>query len=144
MKYKSSNIDFLRLSGTSKNLSEWLSEYPELHIQVKSIRESQGISQQKLAENVGLTWRSIPNIESGNVNPKISTLKKIAEFLKCELKILMIPGEGFKKPATAGISSTLSDSPPGQKDLTFEKRPDKDDTSDHQYGIEKKKEYFWD
>ena len=144
MKYKSSNIDFLRKSKTSKDLPEWLSEYPELHIQVKTIRESQGISQQKLAENIGLTWRSIPNIESGNVNPKISTLKKIAEFLNCELKILIIPGEGFNKPVPADIPSTETDPSPVKKNLTFKKRSEKNDNSDNTYSLEKKKEYFWD
>ena len=138
MKYKSSNIDFLRKSKTSKDLPEWLSEYPELHIQVKTIRESQGISQQKLAENIGLTWRSIPNIESGNVNPKISTLKKIAEFLNCELKILMIPGEGFNKPVPADIPSTETDPSPVHNNLTFKKRSEKNDNSGNTYSIEKK------
>ena len=144
MKYKSSNIDFLRVSGTSKDLPEWLSEYPELHIQVKAIRESQGISQQKLAENIGLTWRSIPNIESGNVSPKISTLRKIAEVLNCDLKILLIPGEGYRKPEIPRISSTAANPPPTQKNLTFEKDSGKDRKPEHQYSVEKKKEYFWD
>jgi len=144
MKYKSSNIDFLHKSGTSKDLPGWLSEYPELHIQVKAIRESQGISQQKLAENVGLTWRSIPNIESGNVNPKISTLKKIAEFLNCELKILMIPREEFNSQVTADISSDAAGPSSVQKKLTLKKRSEKNDNSDNTYSIEKKKEYFWD
>ena len=144
MKYKFSNNDYLQRSGTSKDLPEWLSEYPELHIQVKAIRESQGISQQKLAENIGLTWRSIPNIESGNVSPKISTLRKIAEVLNCDLKILLIPGEGYRKPETPGISSTAPNLPPAQKNLTFEKDTRKDIKPDHQYSVEKKKEYFWD
>ena len=144
MKYKSSNIDFLRKSGTSKDLPEWLSEYPELHIQVKAIRESRGISQQKLADNVGLTWRSIPNIESGNVNPKISTLKKIAEFLNCELKILMIPEERFNKQVTADISSTEIESSTIQKNLTSKNRSENKGNSDKTFNIEKKKEYFWD
>lgn len=144
MKYKSSNIDFLRKSGTSKDLPEWLSEYPDLHIQVKTIRESQGISQQKLADNVGLTWRSIPNIESGNVNPKISTLKKIAEFLNCELKILMIPGERFNKNVTADISSTEMEPSTVHKNLTFKNISEKNDNPGKTYSIEKKKEYFWD
>ncbi len=144
MKYKFSNNDFLQRSGTIKDLPEWLSEYPSLPLQVKAIRESQGISQKKLAESVGLTWRSIPNIESGNVNPKISTLKNIAEFLNCELKILLIPLEGFKKPETSVISSGTTNPPPSQRNLSFKKDSKKDRKSDHQYSVEKKKEYFWD
>ncbi len=140
MKYKYSNHDFLSLSGTTKDLPDWVLKYPELHIQVKAHRESQGISQQKLAENIGLTWRSIPNIESGNVNPKISTLKKIAKFLNCELKILLIPGEEFKKAVPPIQSSSISKPSVVQKNL----KPENDNISDNKYKTEKKKEYFWD
>ncbi|MEN8222325.1 MAG: helix-turn-helix transcriptional regulator [Acidobacteriota bacterium] len=144
MKYKSSKNDFIKMSGTSEDLPGWISGYPEFHIQVKAIREFQKISQQKLAENVGLTWRSIPNIESGKVNPKISTLKKIAEFLNCELKILLIPGKGFTKPDTLKSITTKPDPLSFQKDLTFENSPQDDNAKKNQDDMEKKKEYFWD
>ena len=127
-----------------KDLPEWLLEYPELHIQVKVLRESQGISQQKLAENVGLTWRSIPNIESGSVNPKISTLKKIAEFLNCDLKILLIPDEGFIIKEHPGTTEKRTEAPPVQKKLTFNKDAEKTGDPGDRYIVEKKKEYFWD
>lgn len=132
MKHNTAEKGFLIRSGTVDDLPRWISEYPEFHIQVKAIRESRGISQQKLAEEVGLTWRSIPNIESGKVNPKITTLKKIAEQLGCDLKVLLIP-------------RTKSSTPPpaAQRDLSFGNKPE-EDPPETSYEVEKKKEYFWD
>lgn len=73
------------------DLPAWVQDYPEYYIQLKELRKRMDITQAKLAESIGMTWRSIPNIESGRVNPKISTLKKIAESLNTELFILLIP-----------------------------------------------------
>ena len=119
MKIKPSLNKKSGLSGTINDLPQWISEYPRLNIQVKIIRESKGISQEKLADNIGLTWRSIPNIESGKVNPKISTLQKIADYLDCEMKILLIPRESLstqedeKGPREKDVDISL------QKKLTF-------------------------
>lgn len=144
MEQKHSFNNFLNTSGSLEDLPDWVSVYPEFHIQVKAIREYQGISQQKLAENVGLTWRSIPNIESGKVNPKISTLKNIADYLNCELKILLIPCSRLKKPGGDHTSSVKDGHSPLQKDLSFDKRSETPDADEDQFRAEKKKEYFWD
>jgi len=133
MKQNTSVKGFLNRSGTVDDLPGWISEYPELHLQVKAIRESLGISQQKLADDVGLTWRSIPNIESGKVNPRISTLKKIAEQLQCDLKILLIPR-----------AKTGSPTPASRENLPFSENGEEKKTPETEYAVEKKKEYFWD
>ena len=144
MKIKPSLNKKSGLSGTINDLPQWISEYTRLNIQVKIIRESMGISQKKLADNIGLTWRSIPNIESGKVNPKISTLQKIADYLDCEMKILLIPRESLstqedeKGPREKDVDISL------QKKLTFNTETHDKVEKDNDDVTEKKKEYFWD
>ena len=145
MKRKSSKLKFMRIPGTTLDLPQWINEYPKLNYQVKAIRESMGISQEQLAENIGLTWRSIPNIESGNVNPKITTLQKIADYLNCDLKILLIPREKLPVKENEHESVKVKEDPPHQKKLTFSRGTGNRSISrSEEYYIEKKKEFFWD
>ena len=135
----------MRIPGTTLDLPQWINEYPKLNNQVKAIRESMGISQEQLAENIGLTWRSIPNIESGNVNPKITTLQKIADYLNCDLKILLIPREKLPLEENEHEPKKEKEDTPNQKKLTFSRASDNINTSQgEEYAVEKKKEYFWD
>ena len=145
MKRKSSHLKFMRIPGTTLDLPQWINEYPKLNNQVKAIRESMGISQEQLAENIGLTWRSIPNIESGNVNPKITTLQKIADYLNCDLKILLIPRVKLPMNKNKHESVKKKEDTPQQKKLSFNRKTDNNNISQtEEYAIEKKKEYFWD
>lgn len=76
---------------TIDKLPDWLSRYMHFKNQIKTLREALGMTQEQLGKMVGLSWRSIQNIESGNAMPKISTLFKIADALNSELKIFLIP-----------------------------------------------------
>jgi len=73
------------------DLPEWLSYYPDFKDQIKILRETLGMTQEQLGKMVGRSLRSIQQIESGEANPKISTLFKIANALNTELKITLIP-----------------------------------------------------
>jgi transcriptional regulator with XRE-family HTH domain len=74
-----------------EDLPEWLSHYPSFKDQIKLLRETLGMTQEQLGKMVGRSLRSIQQIESGEANPKISTLFKIANALNTELKITLIP-----------------------------------------------------
>lgn len=74
-----------------EDLPEWLSNYPSFKDQIKLLRETLGMTQEQLGKMVGRSLRSIQQIESGEANPKISTLFKIANALNTELKITLIP-----------------------------------------------------
>ena len=52
-------------------------------------RESEGLSQRKLAELAGLTNSTISRIESNQVKPDPATLDKIAQALNIDKSILM-------------------------------------------------------
>jgi len=60
------------------DLPAWLSNYPDFKDQIKLLRETLGMTQEQLGKMVNRSLRSIQQIESGEANPKISTLYKIA------------------------------------------------------------------
>ncbi len=77
------------------DLPEWLSNYPDFKDQIKLLRETLGMTQERLGKKVNRSLRSIQQIESGEAKPKISTLYKIAEALNTELRITLIPRENI-------------------------------------------------
>ena len=50
-------------------------------------RERQGITQKELASRTGIAQADISELENGNANPSIKTLKRLASGLGCRLKI---------------------------------------------------------
>ena len=62
---------------------------------VRKIRRNLDITQEQLAEAVGITSESISNIERGKTAPSFETLEKIAEVLQVQVKELFdFPEEG--------------------------------------------------
>jgi transcriptional regulator with XRE-family HTH domain len=58
---------------------------PELGIKINEIRNQNGITQKELADSCNVDIRTIQRIESGEVIPRMSTLKLISETLEIEL-----------------------------------------------------------
>lgn len=61
---------------------------PELGIKINEIRNQRSITQKALSESCNIDIRTIQRIESGDVTPRISTLKLIANALSCDMSIL--------------------------------------------------------
>lgn len=59
--------------------------YLKLGYKIKFERSKRKISQFELSLKTGLTTRTISRIESGIIDPKLSTLMKISEALGLEL-----------------------------------------------------------
>jgi transcriptional regulator with XRE-family HTH domain len=53
---------------------------------VAEVRKSRGITQQQLAERVGLSVVAIAYIETGKRWPRLGTVSKIAKHLKVDLQ----------------------------------------------------------
>jgi transcriptional regulator with XRE-family HTH domain len=62
----------------------------QIGFKIKSIRESKGISQQKLAADCNFEKSNMSRIEAGNTNPTIYTLYKIAKALDVPLAEILI------------------------------------------------------
>jgi transcriptional regulator with XRE-family HTH domain len=61
------------------------------------LRKALGITQSQLAEKSGTTQQQIARIENGVVDPRLSTLRRIANALKCELPELFFSRDEFIK-----------------------------------------------
>lgn len=55
---------------------------------LKKVRNQKNITQEHLAENIGLSVESISNIERGIHAPSFKTLEKLAQSLKIPVKDL--------------------------------------------------------
>ena len=59
---------------------------------IKAARKKAGMTQKELADKLGIPYQGISQYERGIRNPKIATVKKIAEALQVSPSEL-IPGE---------------------------------------------------
>ena len=56
---------------------------------LKRLREEAGLSQQKLADQLGLTQQSIFSYETGAYEPDLSTLKRLADYFNTSIDYLV-------------------------------------------------------
>lgn len=54
-------------------------------IRVRTLRQEQGLSQEELADKVGLHYTYIGSVERGEANPTLKNIEKIASALKIGL-----------------------------------------------------------
>lgn len=73
--------------------SEWEALEPEFQI-IKAIlngRKEKNITQQQLADLTGITQADISRMETGNYNPSIQTLQRLAAGLGMMVKLEFVP-----------------------------------------------------
>ena len=56
---------------------------------IKEMREAKGLSQQELAAKLDYEKSNMSRLESGRVNPRITTLQNVADALKITLPELL-------------------------------------------------------
>lgn len=64
---------------------------------IKDGRTAKGLTQKELAEQTSISHRSIQRIESGKVNPRFYTLKKLSEHLDLSLDQLIQQSEELEE-----------------------------------------------
>lgn len=72
---------------------EWDDSEPEynlIHAMVEA-RKEKNLTQKQLAERTGIDQSDISKIETGNANPALSTLKRLADGLDMVLKLELVP-----------------------------------------------------
>jgi len=70
-------------------------EYQLISAMIKA-REEQQISQRQLSERTGIAQADISRIETGDANPTLKTLQKIAQGLGMKLELVFTPLQGIK------------------------------------------------
>ena len=76
---------------------------------VRESRTKLGLSQEKLAEHLGLDTRTILNIEAGRGNPKFEILYPIITYLKIPADTVFYPDNENKQPNLQRLLTTLKD-----------------------------------
>ena len=64
---------------------------------IRKCRTEKGLTQKKLGELCGIADSNIRKYESGNQNPKIETLQKIADYFNVTIDFLMTGKESSEK-----------------------------------------------
>ena len=57
-------------------------------------RKKSGLTQQQLAEKTGIAQGDISKIESGEANPSLKTLKRLAAGMDTRLRLEFLPADG--------------------------------------------------
>ena len=72
---------------------EWDSLEPEFNMIQAMIdaRKQRNMTQKELAERTGIDQSDISKIETGNANPSLATLKRLAEGMDMILRLEFIP-----------------------------------------------------
>ena len=72
---------------------EWEALQPEMAIVRAMInaREKSGMTQKELSEKTGIAQADISRLETGNANPSLKTLQRLAEGMGMTLKLEFIP-----------------------------------------------------
>ncbi len=76
---------------------------------VRESRTKLGLSQEKLAEHLGLDTRTILNIEAGRGNPKFEILYPLITYLKIPADTIFYPGSENEQPNLQRLLTTLKD-----------------------------------
>lgn len=62
---------------------------PDLPSPIRAARIAAGMTQQQLADALGVAQQSVTRWETGEREPRVSTLKRIAAALGCDLSALL-------------------------------------------------------
>lgn len=60
--------------------------------EVRRLRIQRGLSQQELAEHMGVSQSVVARLEAGGVEPRLSTLDRVAQALGVELRVQFLTG----------------------------------------------------
>ncbi len=76
---------------------------------VRDARLERSISQEKLAEILGLDTRTILNIEAGRGNPKFDKLYPLITYLKIPADLIFYPDSSNPQPELQKLLTLLND-----------------------------------
>lgn len=65
---------------------------------LKMLREKAGVSQQKIADIVGVTQQAVGKWETGKAEPDLATVAKLAEYFNCSTDYLLGKSDDPRPP----------------------------------------------
>lgn len=91
--------------------------YKELGENIRKLRRKRDLSQEKLADLVGLTRTSLTNIEKGRQHPPLHTFCDLVDQLKVDFSDLLPRPETIKVPVD--LEALAGKQVRGEKELEF-------------------------
>ncbi len=107
MRWKDIEKELLKRPGVRGAMEESRVEN-EIADAIIEARLASGLTQEQLAKKIGTNQAAISRLENGEANPRLSTLKKLANALNAEFKV--IPA----KPPVPALRPTVRRSRPRQ------------------------------
>src|SRR4030095_3449188 len=86
-----------RALGLWKSLPFWLKTPISFGKQIYMVRNALGMSQEQLARKIKSGQRVIVKLEKEEGDPQLSTLRRVAESLNCELLVRFVPKIDLEK-----------------------------------------------
>jgi transcriptional regulator with XRE-family HTH domain len=86
----------MRKRPTGRALPAILPRVNALGARVKALRQERGLLQKQVAEKAGLTASMVSQIESGRLNPTLTTLRKVADAFGISIPELLEPPAGAR------------------------------------------------
>lgn len=72
----------------------------ELGEEVRRLRTDRGLSQQELADRMGVAQSVVARIEAGGVEPRLSKLDRVARALGIEMEVHFLSGQSEQRVGT--------------------------------------------
>jgi DNA-binding XRE family transcriptional regulator len=96
---------FLERALKRKGFSEAYGALEDEYLLVRELlaaRVQAGLTQQEVAKSMGTTKSAVSRLEgAGKHSPSVSTLKKYAEAVGCEVQIRLVPTVGPASPSSS-------------------------------------------
>lgn len=70
--------------------------------QLIALREERGLSQRDLADRAGMKQPQLARLETGQVEPRLDTLQRLAAALNCKVHVTFEPADGSIVAAGGG------------------------------------------
>ena len=93
MNFKEHLAERLKDPEFKKEYDALAPEFAIIHAMIEA-RKNSGITQKQLAERTGIRQGDISKIETGEGNPSLRTLKRLASGMDMQLKLEFIPLAG--------------------------------------------------
>ena len=74
-------------------------------VRLRHVRERKALTQEELAQRAGITRTALSRIEAGAVEPRPTTVRRLAEVLGVEPDALMAPEEEEEGKTTRRVSN---------------------------------------
>ena len=78
-----------------------------LGVLIPARRKSIGLTQGKLAEQIGIEQESMSRIETGDITPSLSRLISLADALDCSIETLLRPASNRKQDQSLMLEGLL-------------------------------------